>query len=435
MRGPPSNHRQSGGSSDTWTVYSDKQRRSFLLILFLVSTSNVVDRQILTVLLEPIKVEFGVTDTMLGLLSGLTFAVFYVTLGLPIARLADYANRKLIIGISLTVWSVMTVLCGGAHTFFQLVLARAGVGAGEAGAIPPSQSLLVDYFPPDRRSFALGVFFLSAAAGNVLGLVIGGQVADAFGWRWTFVIFGIPGVFLAFLVWFVLDEPRRLPQFSVNKFKMETFSRAATVLVKKKSFVNSVIGLVLYYTLIYGAQTFSISFVIRTQELSLALASAYVGGVGLVAAILGNLFGGWLADKLSARNEAWLARIPAYGFLIAMPLFLASYMPQSLTTFLILLSLGLFVLMMAAPPLFSCLHAVCGSSRRATAIALAYFFANLFGLGLGPVIAGVLSDYFAKTMGEAEGLRYALATLTILFIPSAVFMLKASKTIANELED
>ena len=196
------------GATHPWDLYSGKQRWVFLTVLFLVSTSNVVDRQIVTVLLEPIKAEFGVSDTMLGLLSGLAFALFYVTLGIPIARLADSKNRKLIVGTAITVWSIMTALCGAAQSFFQLALARVGVGAGEAGAVPPSQSLLADYFPPERRSLALAVFFLSAAAGNVLGLIVGGQVADAYGWRWTFVIFGLPGLLLALIVWVVLDEPR-----------------------------------------------------------------------------------------------------------------------------------------------------------------------------------------------------------------------------------
>ncbi|WP_297339703.1 MFS transporter [Pseudophaeobacter sp.] len=418
-----------------WDLYSGKQRWVFLAVLFLVSTSNVVDRQIVTVLLEPIKAEFGVSDTMLGLLSGLAFALFYVTLGLPIARLADSKNRKVIIGAAITVWSLMTVLCGVAQSFFQLALARVGVGAGEAGAVPPSQSLLADYFPPERRSLALAVFFMSAAAGNVLGLIVGGQIADAYGWRWTFVIFGLPGLLLALLVWFVLDEPRNLPKFKVETKDTESFREALAILKKKPAFVNSVIGMVLYYTMIYGVLTFSISFVIRTQGLSLADASAYYGAIGLIAAIIGNPFGGWLADKLSKSNTAWLGRLPGYGFLLAFPLFLTSYLTGSLTVLLVFLALGMFVMMMATPPIFSCLHAVCGTARRATAIAIAYFFANLIGVGLGPVITGVLSDYFAASIGPAEGLRYALAVMTVLYLPSAFFMLRAARTLEQDSEE
>jgi MFS family permease len=360
--------------------------------------------------------------------------IVYVTLGIPIARLADRRNRKVIVGVSLTVWSIMTALCGAAQNFFQLALARVGVGAGEAGAVPPSQSLLADYFPPERRSLALAVFFLSAAAGNVLGLIVGGQIAEAYGWRWTFVVFGLPGVLLALLVWLVLDEPRNLSQFKVQPKDTESFRDAVAVLRKKPAFVNSVIGLVLYYTMIYGALTFSVSFIIRTQSLSLADASAYYGLIGLTAAVIGNPFGGWLTDRLGQRDKAWLARVPGYGFILAFPLFLAAYLVGELGLMLVFTTLGMFVMMMAAPPIFSCLHAVCGSARRATAIAIAYFFANLIGVGLGPVIAGVLSDLFAQIWGEANGLRYALAVMTVLYLPSAFFMLRAGKTMAEDAE-
>lgn len=222
----------------TWDLYSNRQRWIFLAVLFLVSTSNVVDRQIITVLIEPIKSEFGVSDTMIGLLTGLSFALFYVSLGIPIARLADRKNRKVIIGVCMAVWSVFTVLCGAAQSFWQLVLARIGVGAGEAGAIPPAQSLLADYIPPERRSLALAIFFLSAAAGNVLGLIVGGYIADAYGWRWAFVVVGAPGLSLVVITTLFLHEPRNLPQFSSTTMATESFRTALAVLRGKRSFVN-----------------------------------------------------------------------------------------------------------------------------------------------------------------------------------------------------
>lgn len=425
----------SKNATHPWELYSDRQRWTFLTVLFLVSTSNVVDRQIITVLLEPIKEEFGVSDTMLGLLSGLAFAVFYGTLGIPVARLADRKNRKVVVGLSLTVWSAFTALCGAAQNFWQLALMRVGVGAGEAGAVPPSQSLLADYFPPERRSLALAIFFLSAAAGNVLGLIVGGQIADAYGWRWTFIVFGLPGILLAFIVWFVLDEPRNFEHFSIQKKDTESLKQAITALRKKPAFVNTVIGLVLYYAMIYGVLTFSVSFAMRTQDLSLANASAYYGTIGLTAALIGNPLSGWLTDKLAKRDPAWMARVPGYGFLLALPLFAGTYLSESLMMMLTFLALGMFIMMMAAPPIFSCLHAVCGSSRRATAIAIAYFFANLLGLGLGPILVGVLSDAFAVTMGPADGLRYSLLVMSVLYLPSAIFMLRAARTIEADSEE
>jgi len=197
----------------TWDLYSSRQRWVYLAVLFLVSTSNYADRNVISVLLEPIKAEFKVSDTMLGLLTGISFAVFYATLGIPVARWADRGNRKFIMTLALTIWSFMTMLCGAAQTFWQLAFARVGVGAGEAGAIPPAQSLIADYFDPTRRARALAIFMASATAGYLLGFVLGAHIAAVYGWRHAFVLLGAPGLLLAVIVHFVLREPRVLPEF------------------------------------------------------------------------------------------------------------------------------------------------------------------------------------------------------------------------------
>jgi MFS family permease len=418
-----------------WELYSRGRRWVFLAVLFLVSTSNVVDRQIIVVLLEPIKQEFGVSDTMLGVLTGLSFALFYVSLGIPIARWADRGNRKLIIGLSLTVWSIFTALCGVAQSFWQLALARVGVGAGEAGAVPPAQSLLADYFPPEKRSLALAIFFMSAAAGNVLGLIVGGQVAEAYGWRLTFLIFAAPGILLVGLVAIVLKEPRQQMPAALNTATNESFLEAVNVLKKKPAFVNSVIGMVLYYIMGYGALTFTISFITRNYDLSLAQASTYYGGIALAGALIGSPIGGVLADRLALRDLSWLAMIPAIGFGIVFPLSVIAFLAMDVNVMFSFSALSIVVLMASAPPLFSCLHAVCGNRRRATSIAIAYFFANLVGVGMGPIITGALSDFLAVSLGEAAGIRYALVAMSILYLPSAFFMWRAAQTIAEDAEE
>jgi MFS family permease len=417
-----------------WQLYSRRRRYVFLAVLFLVSTSNVVDRQIIVVLLEPIKAEFGVSDTMLGILTGLSFALFYVSLGIPIARLADRGNRKLIIGVSLAVWSIFTALCGMAQNFWHLALARVGVGAGEAGAVPPAQSLLADYFPPEKRSLALAIFFMSAAAGNVLGLVVGGQVAEAYGWRYTFIIFASPGLLLVALVFFVLKEPRQQIMTVSNSDAGETFTDAINILKSKPAFINSIVGMVLYYTVSYGALTFTISFITRNYDLSLSQASSYYGGIALAGALIGTPIGGLIADRLALKNLSWLAKIPAIGFIIVFPLSVIAFLSINVNAMFIFSAITLIILMASAPALFSCLHAVCGNKRRATAIAIAYFFANLVGVGMGPVITGALSDSLAATLGEAEGIRYALVIMSVLYLPAAFFMWKAAKTIADDAE-
>ena len=247
--------------------------------------------------------------------------------------------------------------------------------------------------------------------------------------------FGLPGLLLVLLTTFVLNEPRNLPQFRIRSENKESFFEVLKELRRKKSFVNSAIGMVLYYTMIYGVIAFMVSFIMRTQGLGVADASTYYGGIALLASLVGNPLGGWVSDRLGAKNPAWLARIPGYGFLLALPLFFGSYLSTSLSGVLICFGIGMAVMMAAAPPIFSCLHAVCGSARRATAIAIALLFANLMGVGMGPVLAGGLSDLFAISYGEADGLRLSLCVMNLLYLPSAYFMLRASRTIAAEIED
>src|SRR5262245_16233862 len=228
-------------------LYVERQRWAFLLTLFLVSTSNYADRNIIGVLLEPIKHEFQVSDTMLGLLTGFSFAIFYATLGIPVARWADRGDRKLIVTVGLTIWSIMTALCGMAQSFWQLAAARIGVGAGEAGALPPGQSLIADYYPPDRRGKALGVFMMSAMAGYVLGIVVGGQIAQHWGWRNAFLTVGLPGLALAVVTQTVLREPRHRPEFAVPAGSLEPFGASIRALLRKPAFVDLRIAVVLYF--------------------------------------------------------------------------------------------------------------------------------------------------------------------------------------------
>jgi predicted MFS family arabinose efflux permease len=204
-----------------WDLYTRGRRKGFLFVLFLVGASSYVDKNIIGVLLEQIKAEFHVSDAMLGLLSGISFALFYATFGIPVARWADRGDRKRVITIALLIWSAMTALCGLASTFWQLVLARFGVGAGEAGAMPPAHSLLADYYPPTERAGAIGVFMMCSPVGYAIGLVLGGFIAQHYGWRTAFISVGLFGVLIAPLTWFVLQEPRHLPQFSVRNDNQE----------------------------------------------------------------------------------------------------------------------------------------------------------------------------------------------------------------------
>lgn len=417
-----------------WDLYPPRRRWTFLAVLFLVSTSNYVDRNIIGVLLEPIKREFGVSDTMLGLLTGFSFAIFYATLGIPVARWADRGDRKIILTVSLAAWSVMTAFCGMAQSFVQLALARIGVGAGEAGALPPAQSLIADYYPPAERGKALGTFMMSSMAGYVLGVVVGGQIAQAYGWRAAFLTVGLPGLLLAVVTYLVLDEPRRQPRFAVAQASMEPLRTSIKALMAKRSFVDITIAMVLYFLMAYGAFVFTVSYLIRTHGLSVGRASAIFGTVSTVTAVIGSLVGGALADRLARRDITWLARLPGWVLILAFPAYELAFSVRSLTMTVVVLAIGGSLLTGAIPSMFAALHAVCGSARRAMSVAVIFFFANLIGTGLGPIITGRLSDYFAASVGPAEGLRYAMMIVMVTFVPSGWFMLRASRNLARDQE-
>lgn len=422
-------------SGATWELYSDRQRTVFLLVLFLISTSNYVDRNIIGVLLEPIKAEFGVSDTMLGLLSGLSFAIFYATLGLPIASWADRGDRRLIITISIGVWSLMTALCGLAQNFWQLALVRVGVGAGEAGAIPPAQSLLAEYFATERRAKALGIFMMSGTAGAVIALAAGGWIAQNLGWRAAFIIVGLPGLVLAIAAGVVLKEPRRLPGLARAQERPESMLAAIRTLLAKPAYLNILAAMVLYFLVAYGALVFSISLMIRAHGLSVAQAGGLFGLVSAVSAIVGSIAGGAIADRLAARDIRWLARLPAWGLVAALPFYELAFMAPNAPAMAAAFLLGGVLLTGAVPPMFAALHIVCGSRRRAMAVAVAFFFANLLGLGLGPLIAGSLSDALARGFGATEGLRYSMMTVMLFFLPTSLFMLRAAKRMVKDAED
>ena len=418
-----------------WTLFSQRRRIFYLVVLSLVATSNFVDRNVLGILLEPIKHEFGVSDTLLGLLTGLCFALFYATLGIPIARWADWGDRPLIVKLALIVWSIMTVLCGAAQNFAQLALLRIGVGAGEAGAVPPSQSLIADYFPPGERARAFAVFTLASTAGYLFGFSGGGWVAQTYGWRTTFVVVGLPGLLLALLVHWGLRDPRHAVGARPSaRAPTEPLSQTLAVLGKKPAFLYVLGSMVLYYFLAYGALIFTTSFIVRIHHLSLAQAGSIFGLVTASAAVLGSLLGGVIADAVSRRGTKWLCRLCALGLVLSWPLHVAAFLTPSAPLMFGCLFVSVLLLSGVVPSQYTALHMVCGSRRRATAIAIALLVINLVGMGLGPIVTGLLSDHFRASLGSAEGLRMALVIVLTVFVPSGGLMLMAERHLPSDLE-
>jgi predicted MFS family arabinose efflux permease len=332
-------------------TYSPTYLRWSLLLFFLISFFNYLDRFILSVLLEPIRLEFGLTDTQLGLLSGVAFAVFYTTLGLVIARWADLGNRRTIIALALAIWSLMTVACGLVVNFVQLFLARVGVGIGEAGGVTPTNSLIADYFPPEKRSRAVSVFLLGTMVGAFLGFAIGGYLAQNYGWRVAFIVVGLPGVLLAVIVRLTLKEPRqntRLPTWT------EIFGKESVGVVRelfaKRSYVHLLMAYGFYSFYALGAGQFVIPFILRSFDVSLQRIGALWGLVFGVAGIIGTFLGGILADRLSRRDIRWLMRLPAAGFLVFYPSLFTVYVTENLAILLALSGIAFVVLTVQRRP-------------------------------------------------------------------------------------
>ena len=423
-----------GTPQPAWQLFSERRRWGLLAILFLVSTSNYVDRNVIAVLLEPIKQEFRVSDTALGLLGGFCFAAFYAAFGMPVARWADRGNRRTIITLALTIWSLMTLCCGLAQSFVQLAVARIGVGAGESGAIPPAQSLIADYFPPAQRARAIAIFTAAAISGYLLGFGVGGYIAATRGWRMAFLAAAVPGLVLAVITRVFLAEPRSVLHYQVKSGELETTRRSLAQLMHKRSYVYALLGCLIYFFVAYGALIFVPSYLIRTLHVPLARVSLNYGAVSALASAVGTLGGGWVADRLAQRDVRWLAWLPAFSLLLTAPLEIAGLLVGSFQAFLALGFVASLLLSAGLPPVFAAIHAVCGNRRRATAIAIVLFSATLFGGGFGPLVTGAVSDFFKQRYG-ADGLRYSLIIMMPLLMASGGCFYAFARAMPKDIED
>jgi len=393
--------------------YTPRYRNYVLFILFLTYVLNFLDRQLMTILLEPIKQEFGASDTAMGFLTGFAFALFYATLGIPVARLADRWSRRNVIAISVTVWSGMTALCGAAASFWQLALFRIGVGVGEAGGTPPSHSMIADYFPPEQRSTAMSIHATGTQFGILIGMLGGAFIAEAYGWRMAFVIFGIPGLLVGALIAFTVREPLRSAppvQGAMWSDIKGVWQLPGFLLISCAGALTGLAG--------YGLGAWSPSFLIRTHGLSLMEAGLMLGIAGAIGGILGAVIGGLLCDRLSQRDLRWQLWFPSLGAFASAPFMFAFVLwPESQAwqvgeitipvAMLFMLGGGIIAAFWIGPT-YAAIQNLAPPDKRTQASALFLFMFNLVGLGLGPLLIGVLSDALAPSLG-VESLRYAMA--------------------------
>ena len=420
-----------GGRADAG--FSNAYRHYVLAILTLMYVVNYLDRQILAILLQPIKNEFHVSDTMLGLLAGPTFALFYATLGIPIALAADRSNRRNIIAVSLALFSLMTVVCGFAAQFWQLLLARVGTGVGEAGTGPSAQAIISDLYPPKSRASAQSFYSAGLNIGLLIAFAVGGHIAQIYGWRMAFLASGIPGLVLVFVVMFTMREPPRGHSENLRDDAAKIpFMNVARFLWSQRSFRFIALGSAMNAFSGYGATAFIPAFLVRSHHMTVAqigIVFALLAGIG---GWIGTFLAGIIADRLGKRDVRWNVYVPIGAVCLAVPFAPVFYLAPGTTIALLAAIIPVAMGAVFVGPSVTMVQALVPLRMRATAAAILLFILNIIGLGLGPQAVGFLSDVLHPALGT-DSLRYALLIGPVAGIVSALCYWHSAKTLPADL--
>lgn len=406
-----------------------------LVLLFAAFACSFVDRQILSILLEPIRQEMDLSDTQLGFLGGLAFALFYATLGVPIAMLADRSNRKRIITASLVVFSFMTVLCGMAQNFLQLAAARVGVGVGEAGVNPASHSIIADLYPQEKRATAMGFLAIGTNVGMLIGMGLGGVLSLYFGWRVALMTVGLPGLLLACIFWLTVREPAR-----GAADKLEAPQKALPVkdslyyMWHNRAMRHIVIGSMLVAVSSYGISAWLPSFFIRTHGLSTAQVGLLLAVFGGILGGVGAFLGGYMNDRLAKQKQGRgllaiaLITVTAYPFTVAM------YLSPTFGMAAAFLAIPAFTSGMFLGPSMAYVQSLAKLRMRSFAAAIKMMTLNLVGLGIGPQAVGLISDALKPSYGE-DSLRIALVIISAVSLWGALHFYLCSKHLIAGLQE
>jgi MFS family permease len=416
----------------------DRYRYYVLAILTVVGVFSWMDRQLFSILLESIKRDLHLTDTQLGLLGGIAFGLFYAAVGLPLAKAADSFNRRQLIVLSLALWSGTTALCGACNSFSSMFLARMGVGIGEAGSAPASQSIISDYFAPQVRGLAMGALYTFVPIGYVFAYATGGLLNDTIGWRAVFVLFGVPGLLLAGLIRLTVKEPRRgqselrtLPTLSAPPLLSTLRAFIGIPSLRHIPVAGAVHGLGAF-----GAAVWVPAYFMRVHGMSsFAIGSRLALLMGTLG-IAGALVGGFLSDRLSARHQdfRWCMWVPASFLLLSVPFLLLAFTATRPDLALIFYAVPVLCNHVVLGPIVSSMQTLAGIRRRAAVAAFYLLFVNLISMGLGPLIIGAFSDLFHHTFGD-RALQYSIMVLTASTCAwAAVHLLLASRTIDRDVE-
>lgn len=420
--------------------------RFTLALLLIIYVFAFIDRQIVAILGETLKRELDLQNWQLGMLTGLAFAVLYSTLALPFARYADKGHRRTLIAASVGAWSIFTMICGFTQTFAQLLIARVGVGVGEAGCTPASHSLITASTPRERRASALAIYAMGVPLGTFGGMAIGGVAAELWGWRAAFLIAGAPGVLLAVVARLTLREPvapNAGPEVRQDPSGRSAFAEVAS----KSSFRWITAGIVATTLVVFGVLAFAGSFFMRLHQAEIVQLGKSIGmgpqaflGVALglafaVGGLLGNLLAGRLADRSARRGAGGYLIPPVFAALAYIPLSLLAFFASDGIAAIVLIGASGIAGSIFYAPSFAAIHTIVRVEQRSTASAMALFALNLLGYGLGPLCVGILNDVFATQLGlgQAIGLRWALAVVACVGSILAAFSFwKASRAVSAE---
>jgi MFS family permease len=399
-------------------------------LLAVVYTLNFLDRQIVSILAEPIRKDLNLDDTQLGMLSGIVFAIFYTGFGIPVGWLADRIRRVWIISGACALWSLFTVLCGTATNFVQLALFRMGVGIGEAGGSPPSYSLISDYFKPEERGTALAIYSLGVPAGSMFGAAFGGWIAAEHGWRTAFFVMGVPGIILALALLFIVREPKRggLDAFAEGKDSHEAAPSIVTAVAgffSNRTLVLTAIGAGLSAFVGYAALTWNPPFLMRVKGMSLTEVAAYYSLVLGVTGMIGTFGAGWLVDRLSIRDRRWFAWVPAIAFALTIPFWIGLLYAPTWQIALICIAIPALLNNCYLAPALAVVQNAVAPNRRTISGAILLFVLNIIGLGAGPVYVGKISDMAKPHYGDNSLTIGFAALIPVIVITIGAHLLSA----------
>ncbi|WP_346033829.1 MFS transporter [Erythrobacter westpacificensis] len=403
-------------------------------MLLVVYIFNFIDRQILSILAAPIQADLDLSDGEMGLLGGLSFALLYSTMAVPLAALADKTSRSWVIAVSLAAWSGFTALCGLAQNFWHIFLARLGVGIGEAGGVAPSYALIGDYFPSSQRATALSIYSLGIPIGSGLGVLMGGYIAATVDWRAAFFAVGLAGVIIVPVFKFLVRDKARPKVAADNSAPLPetpSLKETAGVLARKKSFWFLSFGAAMSSMLGYGIAFWLPSLLIRSFAFDLVQASQFFGAVLLIGGVIGVMAGGLLADRLGGRDRAYYAWLPGLAFFLGAPLFAAGITSSDWKLAFVLFLLPQALAYIWLGPVLSAVQHLVVPAARSTASALFLLINNLIGLGGGIYALGALSDFLTPIYAD-EALRYSMLYALGLYGIAALLMTLAGPALRRD---